>query len=107
MNFLCILQVSRIVFVLKTKFYNHFSVFIILWTGRQFLGNAGVTLQTFLRLRTLFVVLRVDSRKAQGLLRKFPEAEGVSFNLSRSIRSPRFRLDELYNEPVRIWGHWI
>jgi hypothetical protein len=42
MNFLCILQVSRIVFVLKTKFYNHFSVFIILWTGRQFLESPGV-----------------------------------------------------------------
>jgi hypothetical protein len=27
MNFLCILQVPRIVFVLKTKFYNHFSIF--------------------------------------------------------------------------------
>ena len=35
MNFLCILQVSGIVFVLKTKFYNHFSVFIFLWTGRK------------------------------------------------------------------------
>jgi hypothetical protein len=53
MNFLCILQVFRIVFVLKTKFYNHFLVFIILWTGRQFLGNSGVMVQTLLRLRTL------------------------------------------------------
>jgi hypothetical protein len=41
MNFLCILKVSRIVFVFKTKFYNHFSVFIIPWTGRQFLVSTG------------------------------------------------------------------
>jgi hypothetical protein len=43
MNFLCILQVPRIVFVLKTKFYNHFSVFIILWTGCQFLESPGAS----------------------------------------------------------------
>jgi hypothetical protein len=41
MNFLWNKQVSRIVFILKTKFYNHFSVFIILWTGRQFLESPG------------------------------------------------------------------
>jgi hypothetical protein len=41
MNFLWNKQVSRIVFVLKTKFYNHFSVFIILWTGRQLLESPG------------------------------------------------------------------
>jgi hypothetical protein len=29
MNFLCILQVPRIVFVLKTKFYNQFLVFLL------------------------------------------------------------------------------
>jgi hypothetical protein len=34
MNFLCILQVSRIVFVLKTNFHNYFTVFNLLWTGR-------------------------------------------------------------------------
>jgi hypothetical protein len=33
MNFLCILQVSRFVFVLKMNFYNYFSVFNHLWTG--------------------------------------------------------------------------
>jgi hypothetical protein len=27
MNFLCILQVSRFVFVLETNFYNYFSIF--------------------------------------------------------------------------------
>jgi hypothetical protein len=29
MDFLCIIQVSSIIFVLKTNFYNYFSVFLI------------------------------------------------------------------------------
>jgi hypothetical protein len=41
MNFLCILQVSKIVFVLKTNCYNQFSVFNYLWTGPQFLEKSG------------------------------------------------------------------
>jgi hypothetical protein len=45
MNFLCILQVSRIVFVLKMKFCNYFSVFKHLWTGAQFLINSRVSAQ--------------------------------------------------------------
>jgi hypothetical protein len=50
-NFLCILQVSRIVFVLKTNFYNYFSVFIILSTGLQFSESARTLAQMLLRLR--------------------------------------------------------
>ena len=41
MNFLCILQVSRFVFLLKTKFYNHFSILNPLWTGPQFPYRSG------------------------------------------------------------------
>jgi hypothetical protein len=41
MDFLCILQVSRFVFVLKTNFHNYFTVFNLLWTGRQFLDRSG------------------------------------------------------------------
>jgi hypothetical protein len=51
MNFLCILQVSRIVFVLKTKFSNHISVVIILRTGRQFLERSGAFPKDFPRPR--------------------------------------------------------
>jgi hypothetical protein len=40
MNFLFILQVSRFVFLLKTIFYNYFSVFILLWTGPHFLERS-------------------------------------------------------------------
>jgi hypothetical protein len=41
MNFLCILQVSRFVFVLKMNFNINFSVFNTLWTGRQIPENSG------------------------------------------------------------------
>jgi hypothetical protein len=41
MDFLCILQVSRFVFVLTTNFHNYFTVFNLLWTGRQFLEKSG------------------------------------------------------------------
>jgi hypothetical protein len=47
-NFLCILQVSRIVFELKTKFYNYFSVFNHLWTGARFLISSRVSAQGIL-----------------------------------------------------------
>jgi hypothetical protein len=41
MNFLCILQVSRIVFVLKMNFYKYLSVFKHLWTRPHFPENSG------------------------------------------------------------------
>jgi hypothetical protein len=53
MNFLCILQVSRFVFVLKTNFYNYFSIFNHLWTGPRFPKKSGFTEKEFLRLRAL------------------------------------------------------
>jgi hypothetical protein len=52
MNFLCILQVSRFVFVLKIKLYTHFSIFNYLWTGPRNPESAGVISEEFLRLRT-------------------------------------------------------
>jgi hypothetical protein len=51
MNFLCILQVSRIVFALKTNFYNYFSVFSILWTGRRFSERPGALVLKVIRQR--------------------------------------------------------
>jgi hypothetical protein len=50
-NFLCILQVSRIVFVFKTNFYNYFSIFNPFWTGPHFLESSGALMQLILRLR--------------------------------------------------------
>jgi hypothetical protein len=45
MNFLCILQVSRIVFVFKTNFYNYFSIFNPFWTGPRFVVSSGALAQ--------------------------------------------------------------
>jgi hypothetical protein len=42
MNFLCLLQVSRIVFLLKTNFYNYFSIFLnISGLGLDFWKSQG------------------------------------------------------------------
>jgi hypothetical protein len=41
MNFLWNKQVSRIVFVLKTNFYNYFYVFNLLWTGPRIPERSG------------------------------------------------------------------
>jgi hypothetical protein len=59
MNFLCILQVARIVFVLTTNFYNYFSVFNHLWTEPRFPERPGANTEEFLRLRILLPGLRV------------------------------------------------
>jgi hypothetical protein len=48
MNFLCILQVSRFVFVLKMNFYNYFSVFKHLWTRRQLSESPGASAENSL-----------------------------------------------------------
>jgi hypothetical protein len=41
MNFLCILQVSRIVFALKIYLLIHLFILYRFWTGRQFLESPG------------------------------------------------------------------
>jgi hypothetical protein len=42
MNFLCLLQVSRFVFLLKTNFYNYFSIFLnISGLGLDFWKSQG------------------------------------------------------------------
>ena len=51
MNFLCILQVSRFVFVLKTKFCNYFSVFKHPRTRPHFPEKTGALAQLLQRLR--------------------------------------------------------
>jgi hypothetical protein len=51
MNLIWIIQVSRIIFVLKTHFYIVFLNFIDLWIGRQILESAGALAQMLLWLR--------------------------------------------------------
>jgi hypothetical protein len=45
-------------------------------------GTTGASAQVVSRLRILFVVLRVDSRKTQGLLSKFPGPKGYGMDLA-------------------------
>jgi hypothetical protein len=80
MNFLCILQVSRIVFVLKTKFYNHFSVFIILWTRPRFLENLGVSEQEILDPVHSQIGWRVLYKKTQGRMCKTNPRRGMDLS---------------------------
>jgi hypothetical protein len=48
MNFLCIIEVLAIIFILKIHFLFIFSGFHVDWTGPQNLRTAGFTLQKFL-----------------------------------------------------------
>jgi hypothetical protein len=41
MNYIWISQVSRVVFVLKTNFYNYLSIFNLLWTGLRIPVKSG------------------------------------------------------------------
>jgi hypothetical protein len=61
MNFLCILQVSRFVFVLKMNFYNYFSVFKHLWTGPHFTERSGALAQVSTDTEGCNIGRRVDS----------------------------------------------
>jgi hypothetical protein len=76
MNFLCILRVSRIVFVLKTNFYNQFSVFNYLWTGSHFLEKSGVSRKDSPDTEHSSRGWRVESLKGEGLFYNFGSAKG-------------------------------
>jgi hypothetical protein len=41
MDLIWFIQVSEFIFVLKINFCNYFSIFILLWAGRQILESAG------------------------------------------------------------------
>jgi hypothetical protein len=77
MNFLCILQVSRFVFVLKTKFYNHFSILNPFWTGHQFSERPGISGLKILRHRAQGDGPRVDTQLLRVLLCKTPTRRGI------------------------------
>jgi hypothetical protein len=77
MNFLCILQVSRFVFVLKTNFYNYFSIFNHLWTGHQFSERPGISGLKILRHRAQGDGPRVDTQLLWGLLCKTLSRRGI------------------------------
>ena len=107
MIFLCILQVSRFVFVLKTNFHNYFTVFNLLWTGPQFLVSSRVSAQDNLDSGN-------SGQWTAGLLLNCPrtlmqsaQAKEVQSDLGRWIRTPRSRLDYHSSETVRHDDHRI
>jgi hypothetical protein len=51
MNFLCILQVSRIVFVLKMHLLIHLFILNQFWTGSLITEKSGALMQLILRHR--------------------------------------------------------
>ena len=76
MNFLGILQVSVINFILKIIFLNHLSLFTDFWTERIKTEKCRGLGAIISRLRTLFAVLWVDYIKTEGLFCKFCTAKG-------------------------------
>jgi hypothetical protein len=76
MNFLCILQVSRIVFVLKTNFHNYFTVFNLLWTRPQFLVSKRVSAQANQDSENSSTGRRVETEETEGLFCKTGRLKG-------------------------------
>jgi hypothetical protein len=79
MNFLCILQVSRFVFVLKTNLYNYFSIFNHLWTGPQIPESAGALAQMQPRHRkpTRWTAGSI-SKRPRGSYVRMPDRRGIN-----------------------------
>jgi hypothetical protein len=68
MNFLGIIQVSTINFILKINFHIHLFIFTGFWIVRQLPEKTGATARINPRLRTLCIGLQVSLVKTQGLI---------------------------------------
>jgi hypothetical protein len=68
MNFLGIIQVSVINFILKINLHNHLFIFTDFWTMRRLPEKTGATARINPRLRTLCTGSRVGLVKTQGLI---------------------------------------
>jgi hypothetical protein len=98
LNFLCVLQVSRFVFVLKMNFYKYFSVFKHLCTGPHFTEKSGVKPEFSPRHNLLLPRMAGCFQINRGSLMKKCLAEGVSANVSRPIIYGRLGLGFFYNQ---------
>jgi hypothetical protein len=92
MNFLWIIQVLAIIFVLKINFYTIYQIYMFSVLRVRFPRRTGASAQVSPRLKMLLPGLRVDSIVIQGLICKVV-AEGVSIILSRPIRNLGLKLD--------------
>jgi hypothetical protein len=100
MNFLWIIEVLAIIFLLNIQFLIHLYSLNKLWTGPQLMGNAGAPVQFYLRLRLQPPGRWVLFPKGPGYLMQNGLAEGVSRVFSRRITNRRSRLEVAYAEPV-------
>jgi hypothetical protein len=80
MNFLWIIQIPRIVFVLKMHLLIHLFILNQFWTGRLMLEKTGSYAQEFPRHRAPGVGLRVVFRKFRGLLRIIGGRRGIAIS---------------------------
>jgi hypothetical protein len=85
MDFLCISQVSRFVFVLKTNFHTYFTVFNLLWTGRQFLEKPGLRRKRNCDSDRTLGGQRVVISKTIRVHLQNPRREGVQLDLILAI----------------------
>jgi hypothetical protein len=107
MNFLCILQVSRFVFVLKTNFYSYFSVFNHLWTGPQFSKRPGISGLKNTKTQGTGGWTAGGYLTSAGSLMQNAIAKGYDGGLDRWITSARCGLNRLQLELVRDLVHRI
>jgi hypothetical protein len=103
MIFLCILQVSRFVFVLKTNFHNYFTVFNLLWTGPQFLVSSRVSTQDNLDTENGSTGRRVYYVYSWGLFCKTASAKGYGYIWAARLESVARIRPFLYMNRYRWW----
>jgi hypothetical protein len=107
MNLIWISQVPRIVFVLKTNFYNYFSIFNPFWTEPRFLVSTGALAQVNPRHRLLLIRTAGYFYINRGALLLNRATERVSTIPSRPIWIQRTGLDLVFNESVSDLVHRI
>jgi hypothetical protein len=101
MNFLWIIEVLAIIFLLKIHFPNYLFNFKLHWIGPQIPESTGAYLRKLPRLRC-------NPSWTAGSNPWFPRGycekccgEGVRGDIGRQIRNPRPRSDPSLSEPVR------
>jgi hypothetical protein len=93
MNFIWIIQVPEIIFVLVINFYNYLSLFLAPWSAHQFPERSGANLQKYLRqTEHLRRMAGYFLKSIRALLQKV-QVEGVSARSGRPIQNERARLE--------------
>jgi hypothetical protein len=104
MNFLWILQVLALIFILNINFLIHLFNLIGLWTGRQNPRTAGVILQKILRLSSMPQWTAGWFAKKWGARLQNSLTERIHDFRSHWIWSERYRLDSLLSNWYVLTG---